>query len=55
VTSALSRARLVSRIEIEARAYRNADYTTKAIGCLGSWRPAALLMSGLDVPPRLVF
>ena len=26
---AVSRARLVSRIEIEARAYRNADYTTR--------------------------
>jgi hypothetical protein len=31
VTDAVSRARLVSRIEIEARAYHNADYTTREI------------------------
>ena len=29
VPDAVSRARLVSRIEIEARAYRNAHYTTR--------------------------
>jgi hypothetical protein len=31
VTDAVSHARLVSRIELEARAYRNADSTMKAI------------------------